>query len=154
MADKYPGVKSGPTGAESIVVSKIAAAAIKVGAFVKDAAAGTGELDARVDNATATNTAVRGVVVGGVNRGTYGGSDENAAAAAAEAVDVVRLGRCKIRVDGSSSAIVVGDPLGPSTTAQLAIKAAAGSYVGARALQASTAFGDYIQADVVLEGIL
>lgn len=154
MANLYPGVKSGAAGAETVLVPAVAAAAIKVGSIVKYSAAGTGELSARVDNATATNVSCRGVVVSGANRGTYTGSDTNAAAAAGEAVDVATFGRVVIRVDGSTGAIAVGDGLGPSTTANLAIKAAAGSFVIARALQASTGYGDYILAEVCREGIL
>ena len=154
MADLYPGLKAGQAGAEAITVSKTAAAAIGLGALVIDSSPGTGEYEARVNNATATTATIRGVVVGGENRGVYGGTDENAASAAGQAVSVCIVGRCKVRVDGSTSAIAVGDALAPSTTARIAIKAGTGAFVAARALQASTAFGDYILCDVTREGIL
>lgn len=155
MADKYPGLKSGPAGAETLVENRIAAAAIKIGGAVKDTTAGTGELDARVTPGTATNSVLAGIVVQGDNRGTYGGSDEYAAAAAGQGVGVAIIGRVKVKVDGSTASIAIGDPLTVSTIdTGLLQKAGSGAFVVARARQASTAYGDYILAEVTREGIL
>lgn len=155
MTDLYPGVQSGPAGAEAIVVNKTAAAAINVGSIVKDAAAGTGEYDARVTTTTTTTDVLRGIVVGGDSRGTYGGSSLQATSAAGQGAQVTIYGRCKVIVDGSSASIAIGDPIGASTiTAGYGAKAAAGGFVVARALQASTGFGDYILVDVTREGLL
>lgn len=155
MTDKYPGLKSGPAGAEVLQENRIAAAAIKIGGAVKDTTAGTGELDARVTPGTATTDTLAGIAVDGDNRGTYGGSDEQVASAAGQGVGVAIIGRVKVKVDGSTSSISIGDPLTVSVIdTGLLAKAGSGGYVVARARQASTAYGDYILAEVTREGIL
>ena len=155
MTDLYPGVESGPAGSEAIVVNKTAAAAIDIGWVVKDTTAGTGEYDARVTTTTTTTDPLRGVAVGGDARGTYGGSSTKAAAAAGDGIQIAEFGRVKIQVDGSTSAISIGSPIGASAIkAGYGAVAAAGGYVVARALQASTGYGDYILCDIVREGIL
>lgn len=155
MTDKYPGLKSGPAGAETLVENRIAAAAIKIGGAVKDTTPGTGELDARVTPGTATTDALAGIVVQGDDRGTYGGSNEQAASAAGQSVGVAIIGRVKVKVDGSTSAISIGDPLTVSTNDNgMLAKAGTGAFVVARARQTSSAYGDYILAEVTREGIL
>ena len=157
MADKYPGIKRGPTGSEAITINRIADEAISIGSPVIAVAPATGELDVRVEpNASAGVATVVGVVVDGDNRGTFGGSDENSASAAGEAVSVCTKGRCKVRVDGSTgtSAISIGDGLAVGATDGYARQAVTGDFVFAKALQASTVFGDFILCDVDLEGIL
>jgi hypothetical protein len=95
-----------------------------------------------------------GVVVDGDNRGFAGGSDENSAAAAGEAVVLCTSGRCKVRVNGSTGAIAIGDPLTIDAADGFAEIAAASDYVFGRALQASTAASDYILCQITLEGVL
>lgn len=107
-----------------------------------------------MSSSTATTDSFRGVVVGGSNRGVYNSSDENAASAAGQAVQVAIYGRVKMKVDGSTAAISIGDPLTSTATAALAAKATSGGTVIGRALQPSSAFGDYILVDVTREGVL
>ena len=157
MTDKYPGIKRGAVGSEALTINRIADEAISIGSPVIKVSPGTGELDVRVEPTNSQGSAlVCGVVVDGDNRGIYGGSDENSASAAGEAVVVCVKGRCKVRVDGSTgtSAIAIGDALTCDGADGFAELAASGDVVFGRALQASTGYGDYILCEVDLEGIL
>jgi len=155
MADKYPGIKRGTTHSDSITSTKTADEAISVGSPVITVAAPSGELDSRVEPTAVQGSAdVIGVCVDGQNRGTYGGSDENAASAAGEAVVVCTNGRCKVRVDGNAANIAIGDPLTADAVDGQAELAVAGDHVFARAQQASTVATDFILCRVDSEGIL
>lgn len=161
MTDLYPGVQRGQVGSEAIVVNYIANAAIPIGAPVKWAAAGTGELSPRVTTSTTATDVCVGVVVDGSNRGTYGGVDTSvtnptqSASAAGQDVQVCNFGRVKVVVDGSTASIALGDPLTFSAvTAGYAAKATTGNFVFGHAMQASSAYGDIIEADVKIEGVL
>lgn len=162
MTDKYPGVYRGPAGPECITENDIAAGAIPIGAPVKLTTAGTGEEAPRVQTTATTTDPIIGIVVDGEYRGTYGGVDtsvtpnpSNSANAAGQGVVVVKFGRAKVVVDGSTASIAIGDPLCASTIGTgFMQKATIGTdYVIARAKQASTAYGDIILAEVRPEGI-
>lgn len=153
MTDKYPGLYDG-ADTDAIVLNVIADEAISVGSPVIYVAAGTGELHPRVEPNDSQGANAAGVVVGGDNQGTYGGSDENAASAAGESVKLVTRGRCKVRVNGSDATIAVGDPLTLDNVDGMAEKAGASDNVFGRAMQGSTAYGDYILCHVTLEGVL
>lgn len=163
MTDQFPGIYRGVVGSESIVQNYIANGAIAIGAPVTWAAAGTGEEIPRVATTSTLTATPAGVVVDGDNRGTYGGVDttitnpSNSANSAGQGVQVCREGKIKIQVNGSTNSIALGDPLGfdPAGNVGYAgkITVAGSSYIVlARALQASTAFGDYILADARIEG--
>lgn len=162
MTDKYPGLYDGASRPEASVINAIADEAIAIGSPVIPVAAGTGELDSRVEPTTDGTLEVAGVVAGGDNNGIWVDgtitNDGNAAAAAGESVKLVTQGRCKVRVDGSTgganSNIAIGDPLSCSGTDGIAQRAVAGDYVFGRARQASTAYTDAILCDVTREGIL
>lgn len=153
MTDKYPGLYRGAfPGAQTI--NAIADEAIAVYSPVIFVAAGTGEYSPRVEPNDTQGANAAGVVVDGDNRGIAGGSDENSASAAGETVVVCTGGRCKVRVNGSTAAIAVGDALTLDDADGYAEKAGASDNVFGRAKQASTAFGDYIECEVTLEGVL
>jgi len=162
MTDKYPGLYDGAANSAADVINSIADEAILIGSPVIPVAAGTGELDSRVEPTTDGTLEIAGVVVGGDNNGIFVDgtttNDGQAAAAAGEAVKICTNGRCKVRVDGSTgganSNIAIGDPLSCSGTDGIAQRAVAGDYVFGRARQASTAFTDAILCDVTREGIL
>lgn len=160
MADNYPGLFDGAAGAEALVVNFTASEAIEIGACVGTAAAGTGELQARVQPISTLGAHSVGVVVGGDANGIWSdgtvANDGDAASAAGETVKVCVFGRCKIRVNGSTgganSAIAIGDPITASATDEIAQKPAAGNFVIARALQATSAASDAILCFVTNEG--
>ena len=155
MADKYPGIKRGPVSAAALTENKIADELITIGSPVISVTAPAGELDARVEPTAVQGSAlVIGVVVDGDERGTFGGADENSAAAAGEAVSVCTQGLCKVRVDGAAAAIVIGDPLTADAVDGQAELAIVGDHVFARALQPSTVATDFILCMVDNEGIL
>lgn len=163
MTDKYVGVYRGPVGSEGsiIMVNYTANAAIPIGSPVKWVSPiTTGEEQPRVTPSTAGTDISVGIAVDGDYRGTYGGVDSsvtpnpsNVANAAGQGVAVVEVGRVKVVVDGSTASIAIGDALSPTTTGSGYMKkASSGDYVVARAMQASTAFGDIILANASLEG--
>ncbi len=160
MADLYPGLFDGGAGAEAIIVNFTASEAIEIGACVGTAAAATGELQARVQPISTLGAHSVGVAVGGDANGIWVdgtvANDGNAADAAGEVVKVCVFGRCKIRVNGdaggANSEIAIGDPLTASATDEIAQKPAAGNFVIARALQATTAASDAILCFVTNEG--
>ncbi len=162
MTDKYKGLFDGAARPDQIVINAIADEAIKIGSPVVPVAAGTGELDARVEPETDGTKYVAGVVVGGDANGIWVDgtttNDGDAASAAGQAVKLCTRGRCKVRVDGStggaSSNIAIGDPLSISGADGIAQRAVASDFVFGRALQTSNAFTDAILCEVTLEGIL
>ena len=160
MADNYPGLFDGGAGGESVIVNFIADEAIEIGGPVITVAAGTGELQARVEPSTDGAIYCIGVAVGGDANGIFvdgtTANDGNAAAAAGETVKVCTYGRCKVRVDGSTgganSNIVVGDPLSIGALDEVAQKTQAVDYCFGRALQATSALQDVILCFVTNEG--
>jgi len=153
MADLYPGLFDGAVDAEAYVINAIADEQITIGSPVILVAPGTGENLPRVEPTATLTDFVYGVVVGGDLNGTYGGTSE----IVAEAGDVVKVcvnGRCKARVDGSGTPIVLGSPLGASTTDGVAIVAAATTPVFGRAQQPSTVATDFIVVFVDQEGVV
>lgn len=153
MTDKYPGLVRGKFP-DAVTRNAIADEAIAIYSPVIRVTAGTGELEDRVEPNNTQGAVCAGIVVDGSNRGYAGGSDENAASAAGEAVEVCTHGRCKVRVNGSTGAIAVNDPLTIDAADGFAEKAAAGDFVIGYAKQASTGASDYIICDVTLEGVL
>jgi len=162
MTDNYSGLFDGAADAGAIVVNAIADEAIEIGAPVIVVAAGTGELNPRVEPTTDGTLFVAGVVVGGDNNGIWvdgtTANDGEAASAAGETVKVCTRGRCKVRVDGSTgganSNIALGDPLSCGGADETAQRAVASDFVFGRALQTSTASTDAILCEVTLEGVL
>jgi len=162
MTDNYTGLFDGAADSGAIVINAIADEAIEIGAPVIVVAAGTGELDPRVEPTTDGTLYVAGVVVGGDANGIWSDgtvtNDGNAADAAGESVKVCTHGRCKVRVDGSTgganSNIALGDPLSCGGSDEVAQRAVAADFVFGRALQTSTASTDAILCEVTLEGVL
>jgi len=160
MADLYPGLFDGAAGAEAVVVNYTASEAIEIGAPVVAAAAGTGELQARVQPSIIGEDYCIGVVVGGDAEGIWVdgtvANDGEAAAAAGDVVKVCILGRCKLRVNastgGANSAMAVGDPIAIGVADEIAHKQQADEYVFARALQVATGASDAILVNIVHEG--
>lgn len=162
MTDKYAGIFDGAADPSAMVINAIADEAIEIGAPVIAVAAGTGEINPRVEPTTDGTLYVAGVVVGGDANGIWVdgtvANDGNAADAAGESVKVCTRGRCKVRVDGSTgganSNIAIGDPLSCGGSDEVAQRAVASDFVFGRALQTSTASTDAILCEVTLEGIL
>jgi|LWDU01.1.fsa_nt_gi hypothetical protein len=162
MTDNYAGLFDGAADATALVINAIADEAIEIGSPVIGVAAGTGEINPRVEPTTDGTLYVAGVVVGGDANGIWvdgtTANDGNAADAAGESVKVCTHGRCKVRVDGSTgganSNIAIGDPLSCAGTDEIAQRAVSGDFVFGRALQTSTASTDAILCEVTLEGIL
>jgi hypothetical protein len=158
MTDKYTGLYDGALP-EAIVINAIADEAIEIGSPVIAVAAGTGELEARVEPTTDGTLWIRGVVVGGDANGIWVDgtttNDGSAASAAGQAVKVCTRGRCKVRVDGSTgganSNIAIGDPLSAGGTDGVAQRAQTSDTIFARALQTSTGSTDAILCEVTLE---
>ena len=105
---------------------------------MKLVAPGAGTQLPRVEPIDASITEViYGVCVGGDQNGTYGGASE-IAGEAGDSVKICVNGRCKVRVDGSGTPIVIGSPLSASTTDGVAVIAIATAHVFALAQQDST----------------
>jgi hypothetical protein len=161
MTDNYAGLFDGAADSAALVVNAIADEAIEIGSPVISVAAGTGEINPRVEPTADGTLAIAGVCVGGDANGIWvdgtTANDGSAASAAGESVKVCTTGRCKVRVDGSTgganSNIAIGDPLSASIDG-VAQRAVASDYVFGRALQTSTAVQDAILCEVTLEGIL
>ena len=161
MTDNYQGLFDGAADSAALVINAIADEAIEIGAPVIVVAAGTGEINPRVEPTTDGTLFVAGVVVGGDANGIWvdgtTANDGNAADAAGDSVKICTHGRCKVRVDGSTgganSNIALGDPLSCGID-EIAQRAVASDFVFARALQTSTASTDAILCEVTLEGIL
>ncbi len=154
MTDLYPGVFDGPVGAEAIVINCIADESITIGSPVIIVAGGTAELGPRVEPNATQGAPAFGVCVGGDANGTYGGSSEAAASAAGEAVKVCVFGRCKVRVNGSTAAILVGSNLTIDAVDGIAELAAAADEVFGRALIASTGASDFTECFVNVSGVV
>lgn len=155
MSESMAHIVEGAIGKEAVLIDAIAAGAIGMWAPVVLAAAGSGEDLPRVQETTiGSNVAVFGVAVG--PKRTTG----KAADAVGDLVKVCIYGRCKVKVDGATVNIAIGDSLVTSTVTGVAVKAdfsSADNTVGninaaikalaavfAVALKASTANGDII----------
>lgn len=157
MADLYTGLENGGIDsgtAGNVIIECIANEAITLGSPVKLASIPTGERLPRVEPTGSQGIAILGVVVAGVNDGTFSGSDVSASIAAGDAVSVCIFGRCKVRVNGSTGAIAIGDKLTADSQDGFAEIAAASDEVFGRALQASTGAEDFIACLVNPEGVL
>ena len=161
MTDNYPGIANGPIDDAAITINYIADEAIEIGAPVIYVAAGTGEILPRVEPSTGGTLTVAGVVVGGDAEGVWSdgtvANDGNAADAAGETVRVCSLGRCKVRVNGSTggvnSNIALGDALSIGAADEIAQRAVTSDFVFGRALQATIGVSDAIACYVTLEGL-
>ncbi len=154
MTDLYPGIYDGAVDEAATVINAIADESITIGSPVIYVAAATGELAPRVEPNATQGARAYGVCVGGQDNGTYGGSSEVAASAAGEAVKICISGRCKVRVNGSTSAISIGSKLTIDAVDGIAEIASSADEVFGRALQASTGASDFILCMVDGEGIL
>lgn len=160
LTESMPHIVEGPIGTEAIVIDGVAAGAIDLWSPVILTAAGTGEDLPRVNTTTtAKDPLTYGVVVGPKL------ASGRAADAAGDKVNIVRRGRAKVKVNGKTTNIAIGDGLHTTTTAGIAVKAAFdvtatvnqvnvnkairdAIAVFAVALKASTADADIIPADV------
>ena len=154
MTDLYPGIFDGAVDEAATVINAIADESVTIGSPVIVVAAATGELAPRVEPNATQGARAFGVCVGRQDNGTYGGSSEVAASAAGEAVKVCTQGRCKVRVNGSTSAISINSPLTIDAVDGIAEIAAASDIVFGIALQASTGASDFILCQVNPEGVL
>ncbi len=153
MTDKFPGLFDGAIDEAAYVINAIADESITIGSPVILVAPAAGELLPRVEPIDSQGARIYGICVGGDANGTYGGSSE-IAGLAGDAVKVCVNGRCKARVDGVISAIVIGDPLTASGTDGVAELAVAADFTFGTAQQPSTASTDFIAVFVDQEGIL
>jgi hypothetical protein len=152
MTDKYSGLFDGAIDERAYVINAIADESITIGSPVTVVTPATGELLPRVEPIAVITAYIHGVCVGGDQNGTYGGTSE-VAGLAGDAVKVCINGRCKVRVDGSGTPIIIGSPLSASTTDGVAVIAIATSLTFGRALQPSTVATDFIAMSVDQEGI-
>lgn len=151
MTDLYPGLFDGAVDERAYVVNAIADEQITIGSPVILVAPGTGEQLPRVEPTdVAITEVIYGVCVGGDANGTYGGSSE-VAGEAGDSVKICVNGRCKVRVDGTGTAVAIGDPLSATTTDGVAVVAVATAHIFARAQQASSGT-DFIVCFVDQEG--
>jgi hypothetical protein len=157
MADNYPGLENGTARggvAGNVSWDVIADEAVDIGAPVIAVAAGTGEKFPRVEPNDTQGAMALGVVVAGDKDGTFSGSDQSAADAAGEGVSVCVFGPCKVKVNANTNNLSVGSPLTIAGSDGVAELAQASDNVFGRALQASTADGDFILCFVNPEGVL
>ncbi len=157
MADLYTGLFDG-ADSDAIVINAIASETIAIFSPVSLVAPATGERLARVAYPSGQGVYVFGVVVGGDANGIPVdgtiANDGNAAAAAGDTVKVCTFGRCKVRVNGSTAAIAVGEALVADAVDGFAEDVAdATDDVFARAMVASTGAADLIVCQVGREGI-
>ncbi len=164
MTNFYLGLARGPIDHNaSSVINLIANGAIEMGSSViLVTTPSTAELLSRVQEqpSPAITDSIYGIAVGGDTDGIYSttgapslNDSTRATASAGQGVVVVTQGRCLARVDGSGTAIVVGDPLSASTTAGILVVSVTTSHTIARALQPSTGATDIIAVDIQREGI-
>ena len=164
MTNFYLGLARGPIDHNaSSVINSIADEAIEMGSAVALVTPiVSAELLPRVDETDALADVSYGIAVGGDTDGIYsttgaasGTDGTRATASAGQGVVVVTQGRCLARVDGATDGpIVIGSPLGASTTAgvlELANNAA--QTIIARALQPSSGATDIIAVDIQREGL-
>jgi hypothetical protein len=152
MTDLYPGLFDGAIDERAYVVNAIADEQITIGSPVILVAPGSGEQLPRVEPTdVAVTDVIYGVCVGGDANGTYGGTSE-IAGEAGDSVKICVNGRCKVRVDGSGTPILIGSPLSPTTTDGVAVISVLTARTFARAQQASSST-DFIACFVDQEGI-
>lgn len=163
MTNSYLGLARGPIDHNaSSVINAIANEALEMGSAVAlFPTIVSAELLPRVDETDALADVTYGIAVGGDTDGIYSttgaasGTDSTRAASAGEGVVVVTQGRCLARVDGTTgTGIVIGSPLGASTTAGvLELADDATQHIIARALQPSSGVTDIIAVDIQREGL-
>lgn len=153
MTDKYSGLFDGAVDERAYVINTIADEQILIGSPVIAVPPASGERLARVEPNDTQGAVSFGVVVGGSLNGTYGGASE-IVGQAGDAVKTCILGRCKARVKGDVTPIVIGSPLTLAATDGILEVALAGDNVIARALDSSSAASDYIVVSVNSEGVL
>ena len=153
MTESMTAIVEGPIGTEGIVVSAVAAGAIDLWTPVVLAAAGSGEDLPRVNvTTTGADPLVHAVVVGPKL------ASGKAADAAGDKINILVFGRGKIKVNGNTVNIAIGDALVTDTNG-LGVKLDITGSVNAallqkmlaafaKALKASTADGDIIPAFV------
>jgi len=148
MADLALGLFDGEAGAEAVVINAIANEALAIGSPVIWIDAATGEKMPRVGHPAAATEPVIGVVTGGDNNGIYvDGTLTNDGLAAAAAGEVVRVcigGRCKVRVNGSGTAVAAGTSRLAFSADGIAVVAVATAYAFAIAGQDATGNTDAI----------
>ena len=110
MTDKFYGLFDGAVDERAYVINAIADEQILIGSPVIVVAPAAGERLARVEPNDTQGLYAFGVCVGGSRNGTYGGTSE-VAAEAGEAVKVCVQGRCKERVKGDVTPVIIGSPL-------------------------------------------
>jgi hypothetical protein len=156
MVNNYTGLSTGPIDADANVINAIADEAIHIGDPVILVAAGTGELLPRVEPNATQGAFCYGVVVDGDGDGRYDagarGTSELVAAAAGDTVVVCTRGRCLVRVNGDSAAILMASKLTIDAVDGFAELGVAADEIFARALQATTGAADLIACDVQREG--
>jgi hypothetical protein len=156
MTNLYTGLSTGPIDADANVINAIADEAIHIGDPVILVAAGTGELLPRVEPNGTQGAFCYGVVVDGDGDGRYDagarGTSELVAAAAGDTVVVCTRGRCIVRVNGSTAAILMASKLTLDAVDGKAELGVAADEIFARALQAATGNEDLIACDVQREG--
>lgn len=156
MADLYTGLENGSIDggtSGSIVIEAIASEAVDLGSPVILVVAATGERLPRVSPDDTQGAYAYGVVVAGVKDGTFSGSDQSAADAAGEAVSVCIFGRCKVKVNGDSAAILLGSNLTVDAVDGIAELAATGDEIFGVALVATTSASDFIPCLVQRGGL-
>ena len=153
MTDKYAGLFDGAIDERAYVINAIADEQVTIGSPVTVVTPATGELLPRVEPIDSITAYIHGVCVGGDSNGTYGGTSE-IAGEAGDAVKVCINGRCKVRVDGSGTPIIIGTQLGASGTDGVAVLAVSTTPVFGRALQPSTVATDFIAMSVDQEGVV
>jgi len=153
MTDNYPGLFDGAVDERAYVINAIADEQITIGSPVILVAPASGERLPRVEPFNTQGAKANGVAVGGSRNGIYGGASE-VVAEAGESVKVCVQGRCKVRVKGDVTPVVINSPLTISATDGLAEVALASDEVFARAEQATTSANDFIVCFVDSEGVL
>lgn len=158
MTESLTAIVEGPIGTEAIVIDAKAGGAIDLWSPVIVTAAPTTTDPITVTSTTAANDPkVVGVVVGPKL------ASGKAADASGDKVNVCKLGQCKLKVNGKTVNIAIGDALVTTNAAGIAVKLDITGTVNAallqkmlaafaKALKASTADGDIIPVEVYLTG--
>jgi hypothetical protein len=163
MVNKYPGLARGTIGrTENSTINVIAGDKIEMGsAVVLLTLIPTTDLLPRVQESAVKGTANYGIAVGGDADGIYSPTGEGtglaptlAAGSGGESVNICTQGRCLARVNGATTAIVVGAKLTQSAGSGILQVAVATESVIAIALQPSGTATDIIAVDVQREGKL
>ncbi|HKZ42770.1 MAG TPA: hypothetical protein VJ044_17535 [Candidatus Hodarchaeales archaeon] len=153
MTDNYVGLFDGPVDERAYVVNAIADEQITIGSPVILVAPAPGDRLPRVEPNDTQGGNFYGICVGGSRNGTYGGVSE-VAGEAGEAVKICVNGRCKARVKGDVTPIVINSPLTLAGSDGIAEVALASDNVSARAQQPATGASDFIVVFVDQEGVL